>query len=1046
MINFKKTAVSVKNIKLSFKNVLPFLMMFLVGFTVNAQNRTVTGKVTNDKGEALGSATVEQTATIKTKTAADGTFSLSVPENAKSLTFSYVGYDKKSVSIAGKNNVLVSLVLAKTDDGEVIVTGYSKIKKNQFVGAATVISPKVFETVPVGAFDQTLQGAAPGLLVNSGSGQPGSSANLTIRGISSIGAAGAQPLYILDGIPIPSSDFQTMNANDFESIAILKDASASALYGSRGALGVIVLTSKKGKAGKNTFIYRTQIGFTQAPNPSNFNMMNSQEALAYEERAGMAGVAIGGPGWIYSRNNPTYASQTPAVQARRDFLLDSFGKNNVDYYKLLFRQGISRTHDINLSGGVDKTKYYLSLGLFDQEGIDLNSRLRRYTARFNLDQTIGKLNVQFNNSFGYSITNQNEGDFRGNSARNPFQIVWRAKPYENPLRADGSAIFGANTSAAPNIIGTAIEGLQQSFWIEKQFKINTGITLAFKVNDNITLKNVSGVDVASENSVRAINANSYVGSLQTANNGYYADAARTRANLINTSSAVFGKKFNKHEVELGAYFEIIKIYNKVLGFQLFNLDPRLTLTGQGAGALTSTVQNGSSAKSQAGIRSQFVTGSYTYDNRYTFTGNYRSDGTSRILNEANKIVNSYSVGLSWNATRENFFSKQNVLTDFKARYSIGQVPNINSIPTAGFGVPGGLYGASNYLGPQLPSYGTNNGFVGSTVTGLVPTTPGNGNLKIEYVKKSNIGFDIAAWKNRARVSVDIYKNVTKELFVSQPLASTTGFGGTSLDINAGTMSNKGVELTLAVDVVKNKDWLISVGFNHAINNNKIEDLGLVQEYPTGTSIIRKGLSYGSHYSFFYLGADPATGAPTYKKPDGTSTTNINDAGQFAEFGTYLPKHVGGFNADISYKRISVRAMFSYQFDVMRYNNVESWTTRGNSTYINAVNQNKILLTDQWRAPGDVKYYNGPQFERGFSSADIMDAKFLRFRNLNVSYQIPALSIKKFSLVKSAKFYIQGQNLKIWSPWRGLDPEDSNNISLNEFPNPKMVVVGLDINF
>ncbi len=319
-------------------------------------------------------------------------------------------------------------------------------------------------------------------------------------------------------------------------------------------------------------------------------------------------------------------------------------------------------------------------------------------------------------------------------------------------------------------------------------------------------------------------------------------------------------------------------------------------------------------------------------------------------------------------------------------------------------------------------------------------------LRIETIEKLNFGIEIGAWHNRANLKLDYYRNITNDLFVSQPLGSTTGFGGTSLPINAGKMSNRGIEATLSIDVVKSKNIDFTLGFNHAINKNKIEDLGIVNEYPLGTGIIRKGLPYGTHYSQHYLGADPATGRPTYKKADGSVTTDINQAGLFADFGTWQPKHVGGFTADVRIHRVSISALFSYQFEVYRYDNVESWTTRSTAGYINAVNQNRILLTEQWQKPGDVKYYAGALYDRGFTSADIHDAKFLRFRNLNVSYLLPSLSINGKSLIKSAKFYVQGQNLWIWSPWRGLDPEDSNNISLNEFPNPRMIVTGIDINF
>jgi TonB-linked SusC/RagA family outer membrane protein len=1047
----KKMYMKCKFLGLGIKQASMIIAMLVLTLVAQAQNRTVSGKVTDGKGGALVGATVEANK-VTTKTDANGDFSISVPQNAKSLTISFIGYKNEIVNIANRNTVSVSLEEGAKEEEAVIVTGYSREKKGKFSGANTVVSGKLIETVPVGSFDQVLQGRSPGIVVNSGSGQPGASANVTIRGISSIQGAGVQPLYVLDGVPIPAGDFQTLNPNDFESVTILRDADAAALYGARGGLGVIVITSKRGKTGAPSFTYRTQYGFTQPPTPNRFDMMNTSEALAYEERLGTMGAAILGPGWIYSKLNPTYATQSPTVQARRDFLLDSFKNNNSDYYNILFRQGISQSHDLNMQGGNERSRYYTSIGVFDQQGIDLNSRLRRYTGRFNIEQTTGKLSIEFKNTMGYSITNQNEGDWLGNSARNPFQIVWRAKPYENPLDAAGNPVFGPSTSAAPKVIGNTLEGIRNSYWQERQMKINSGLTFSYKLNDQITLRNTSGVDFVNEFGLRSINANSYIGSLQTNNNGYHSENARMRANLINTSSIGYAKKFGtKHDFGANAYFEVVKGYNRGLGFFVTNLDRRLTLTGQGAGTIptggAATVpQNGSSAKSEFGIVSTFGTLRYTFNDKYTIRGAVRRDGTSRIVNEENKYINTWSAGFVWDAIKEKFLDKQNFFTDLKVRVSYGQTPNIGSIATGGFGLSGGIYGITNYLGPQLPTFGTTTGFAGSTVTGLVPTSPGNPDLKIEYIEKQNYAIDMEFWKRRARVTVDYYRNMTKDLFVNQPLAANSGFGGTNLPINAGKMSNRGVELKVDVDVIKTRDWLVTLGVNHSINKNNIEDLGLVNEYIVGTSIIREGLPYGAHYTIKYLGANPADGRPTWAKQDGSATVNRAEAFQFADFGTWMADNVGSFSIDASYKRFNVRTLFTYQTGAERYNNVESWTTRGIPGYANAVNQNKKLLTEQWQKPGDVKYYQSPLFDRDFSSADIMNANFLRFRNINLSYTIPQVNVGKTKLFNSTKFYVQGQNLMIWSPWRGLDPEDSNNISLNEFPNPRAIVFGIDVNF
>jgi len=1025
-------------------------LVVVMAFVLNASaQKTVTGVVTDANGKPLPNVSVIVKGTnVGTSTKADGSYNLPVPANARTIIYSSVDMQSEEVNIGSRTSINTTLVAGDRALQEVIVTGYTREKKSQFTGSATVLGSKVVENVPVGAFDQALQGRAPGLLVNSSSGQPGTSANLTIRGVQSIVGANVQPLFIVDGVPLPAADMATINANDFESITVLKDAGAAALYGARGGLGVIVITTKKGRAGVTNVTFRSQLGFTQAPSSTNFDVMNTQEILSYEERLKLTGT----PGWEYSKLNPTYATASATVKARRDFLLDSIGKIDSDYSQYLFRQGISQTHELNVSGGSDKSRFFLSAAYMDQKGLDINSELKRYTTRFNFDHTAGKFNIQFNTAAGYSISTYSEGEWNAaNGAQNNFAMLWRSKPYENPYGADGKLIFGTSTNLNPKQVGNLIEQSQNSVLRQNQIKINSGITVNYKLFPNVNLRNTLGIDVSDDRWQRAINANSYWGSRQTNGAGLDAEATKITANTINTTSAVFNKRFNKiHDVEVGAYFEVVRGYQKALGFSLTNMDPRLTQTGQGAGtipvgALTAYPQNASSAKSQYGIRSYFATGRYTYKDKYTITGNVRQDATSRILNEDNKEILTWSAGASWNAIQENFLKKQKVLSDLRLRASYGIVPNIGSIATNNYTISGGLVTVSNYLGPQVPSYGTTTGFTGSTITGIVPTTPGNPNLKIETIQKLNIGAELGFWRNRIRATVDVYKNKTVDLFVSQPLPASSGFP--SLNVNAGTMENKGVELTLNIDVIRTKQFDLSFGFNHAINKNTITDLGLVNEYPLGTFVIRKGLPYGSHYTTKYLGADPTTGRPRFLKLDGTETLNPTEAPLFADFGTYLPKHVGGFNMDVRYGPFTLSALFSYQFDVVRSNNIENFITRGIAGYQSSVNGSRRLLTEQWQNPGDVKFYQNPIYDRGFSSSDLQDAKFLRFRNLNLAYQLPMINDGKGSkIIKGARFYVQMQNIAIWSPWRGPDPEDGNNISLGEYPNPRIVVTGIEINF
>jgi TonB-linked SusC/RagA family outer membrane protein len=1023
------------------KVVLLSSLVFCFALQVLAQgSKKISGKIVDQKTkQGLGGVTVNA-GKVNALSDANGNYQINVTDQ-KSVNFSIVGYEKLSRTIGTTSTINVELVASTAVLEEVVITGYTRENKSKFAGAVTTISGKTVNDVPVGSFDQAFQGRVPGMLVNSGSGQPGSSATITIRGIKSIQGAGAQPLYVLDGVPIPAFDMQTINPDDFESITVLKDATAAAIYGARGGTGVIVITSKRGKAGKNVVTYKTQYGITQRPNFDRMNLMSTREMLTYEEREKISGT----PGWNWSANNP--AIPTGMTAASKKVSLDSLSLIDIDYANIFYRQGISQSHELTLSGGSDRTKFFLSAGLFDQQGIDLGSSLKRYTIRFNLDHSTDKFTAQFNSSIGYSKSKLAEGDYLGNSSRSPFQMTYRAKTYENPYKPDGTLNWGASSSMAYKQVANLLEGLQNTTRGYDQIKMVGNGLLAYKLFPTLTVRNNLGVNASSNYINRYVNADSYIGSLQSFQSGIAQESNTVTSEFINTSSVVYNEKFGKSEFDASANFEIVRGFQRGLGFTLYNLDKRLTETGQGASALPTNgaatyPQNASSAKSGFGIRSYFATAKYTYDNKYSLNGNIRRDGTSRIVNNENREVTSWSAGFTWNALQERFLSKQNIFSELKLRLSFGIIPNIGSISTSSYGA--GLQSITNYQGPQVPTFGTA-AYAGSTLPGLVPNSPGNPNLKIERIQKSNIGIDFSVWNGRARFNVDAYDEKTLDLFVNQPLSGTTGFS--SLYINAGKMQNKGLELNAKVDVIKTRDFGVTLGVNHSYNVNTILDLGAVNEFFLGTFVIRKGLPYGSHYTYNYLGADPATGAPRYEAPDGTVTNDVAKAGQFAKFGNYLPKHQGGFDFEFRYKAFSVSGLFSYQFDVVRSNNTRNWITRGTSGYQSIVRGSRELIDNQWQTPGDNKLFQKSTYDRGFTSSDLEDAKFLRFRNLVVAYQLPAIKGPNGKpLFTGGRVYAQGQNLAIWSPWRGLDPEDNNNISLNEYPNPSMFTLGLDINF
>lgn len=1046
------------------RKFLLFGFLFFMVSTVFAQGGRITGKVTaKDDGSGLPGVTVQvKNTTQATSTDADGNYSLTVSSLSGTLVFRSVGFENQEVAISNRSIINVTLGSDENFLSEVVVTGYGNFAKNKFAGAATILKASdVVENTAVGSFTHTLQGRAPGVLVNSGSGQPGSNATIRIRGEQSIAGAGAQPLYVLDGVPIDAGTFYAMNPNDFETMTILKDANAAAMYGARGGVGVVVITTKQGKAGKTQYTARFQSGITSPPDFSRLNLMSSSELLAYEERIGlMGGNASSVPGWLYSRKNPANANKTEAELAAFDAELQKRRDINTDIADLLFRTGKSNMYEVAASGGTEKVRFYASGNFFDQQGIDLTSGLKRYTGRYNLTNTGKKVSFTWNNLLAYSERKNAVGDLLGNSAANPFQMIYRGKPYDNPYLPDGTLNSGAGgTNLNLKSLANVLERNNSSSDRHNQMKLNSGLTVTYDITDELTFRNVFGIDASNTLRESYINPGTYSGSLVTiGQNGLAREASYIGAELINTSSLTYTKTLNEdHSFKVGGFFEGIRGYNKGSGFLLYNLNPALLHTGQGAtalptnGALTMP-QNASSARSGYGIRSYFATGEYSFSDRISLNANIRRDGTSRIMNEANNEVTTWSVGGVWNITNESFMSNISAVSNARLRASYGTVPNIGSIAlgaynmSAGIGAGAASFAIPNYAGTQLPGF-TSTTYLGSTIPGLAPSSPGNSNYKIERIQKLNIGLDLGLFKDRLSIALDVYQNKTIDLFVSQPLSSTTGFN--TLDINAGQMSNKGFELAINGDIFKTKDLRISAGFNHAMNINNIDDLGLVEEYFLGTFVIRKGLPYGTHYTYNYLGADPATGKPTYETaPDEngntTSTTDFSQAGQFAKFGTFQPKHMGGFNLDVSYKGFFVSSLFSYQFDVVRSNNTRNWITDGTIGYASAVNQSRELIDNQWLQPGDQKFFPSPLYAKNFTSSDLEDARFLRFRELKVGYALPSSIVGENKFIKGVSVYANFFNLAIWSPWRGVDPEDNNNISLVEYPNPRMAVFGIDL--
>lgn len=996
-----------------------------------AQNRNVSGTVLDPNGQPLPNVSVRVTGTqIGTVTDAKGAFTLSVPSSAKTLQISSVGFVGQTVNIPLQGPVSVSLQTDNSTLGAVIVTGYQRIKRSEYSGSATKITSDKVNFVPSASFDQILQGKAPGLLVTSGSGQPGSSARVQIRGASSI-TGGNAPLYVIDGMPVEEGVFQSINPNDFESVDVLRDAVATAQYGNRGSNGVIIATTKKGRAGKTTIAYNGQYGVTQA-GKENFDMMNSSQLLQFHEMLGKFLPTITLPGWLYSRNNPANAGLPASTLTQYDQILDSLRSINTNWKDVFERQGSFQSHDLNVSGGSDATRYFLSGGYYSEDGIGERSDLKRYTVRANVDSKTDKLTFSFNSSAGYTHRNFIESE-SAIALANPFAAAYLALPYQKLYNADGSFNTGSG-HVGPN----AYARYFQTSNLSDQIKLLGSMNATYDITKNISLGGFAGVDYRTTTSERAVYPNTYAsnsagfptgpGNGSTTGGGSYGNGNTSYLQTIVRAIAGYHKMFaEKHDVDVQLISEYTREKTASFSYTGYGIDPKRLNTP--AAITPGTVDNKlipavGGGKSGRALYAAMGLVRYTYAGKYTFNGSIRRDASSQ-LPEANRWQNFYAGGVTWAVLKENFANNWQKISDLKVRASYGTSANADGFPFGDFGyLP--LYGGGTYNGSQT----------------IVPSNAGNLGLKWEKIATLNLGIDFGFFKNRITGSVDVYNKRGYDNIVTQKVPMETGFR--SLDVNAATVQNRGIELQLNTDVVRANSFTWSVGGNVAYNKNKVVSLGQVNEFEQGTEIVRVGLPLGAHYIVKWAGVDAATGAPLYYTKDGKVTNVYSDNDKVADFGTYNAPWIGGFNTSLKYKGFQLDALFTFQQGFKRFNN-QDFFQLNHAFAQQGYNVREEMLT-MWQNPGDVTNIQSPLYQRQFTSKDIQDASFLRFKNVVLSYNFPKNILSSTKVFSGARVYVQGQNIYTWTKWTGFDPEDDNNIASYEYPTPTIVTVGLNVNF
>ena len=992
-------------------------------------NKIIKGRVVSSDNTPLSGVSVLVTGTsIGVITNSNGNFTIDVPDNAQSLSFSLVGYAELKVNISGRSQIDVTLTTVTTSLDEVIVTGYTNYARSKSVAAATTIKADKINQVPM-TVDQLLQGRVPGLTVSSGSGQPGQSAKMTIRGVGTI-TGNTDVLYILDGIPIENGYFQNLNPSDIETITVLKDASSKALYGSRGSNGVIVITTKKGKAGKLSFNYKSQYGFSDLPTPT-FKMMNTSEHLLFEEQIGQETGATAGPGWTYSPKNPSYANKPAAVQQRYNNILDSLKKINTDWRDFFFQKGQFMEQQIDASGGSDKVQFYSSLNYYDQDGIAVRSGMKRVTLRNNVDFHTNKLTGKLYVNIGYSSSSFIEAE-GGSSGNNPLSAVYYALPYEYPYYPGHILVTSGNTNIYPVMDqregSNAYERLLNTSNKTNQLKTMISSSLEYEIFKGLKAKTQAGIDYRQSIDEAFVNPDSYSGSkVSNGKKGSFGQGSRRNFSVISTSGLTYAKKIGTlHDFDVTALFEYNYDNYQSFGYTGYGIEGRLPNTPAGITQGSSTngfIPSVSGGRTESALASYMAFGRYTYNNKYTVNLSARYDGSSTVPPK-NRWHPFYSAGFNWDAKKENFFENIKFLSDFRLRASYGTT-------ASPFGSDFGYaasFGTTSYAGNS----------------GIRPTLPGNQDYDWEYAKELNIGTDISILNNRIRLILDVYNRITSNLIFARPRSITSGFS--DVTVNGGSVQNKGVEIDLQGDIVRNKNLKWTIGGNIAFNKNKVLNLDGADEFEIGyTGIIRVGLPLGSHYAPEWGGVDPATGVPTYINPaTGLKTTTYNAATlSVAKFGSYNPGYTGGAFTSLSYKGLALNVLFSFVGDVYRYDN-EMYYNENPS--FKTSNQTIRMLYDRWQKPGDIALLPDIKAKRSYSSFDIYNASYVRLRNVNLRYHLPERLISKLKGLGGIQIFVQGENLYTWTKWIGFDPENGNEYNKFSFPNPRTYTAGININF
>lgn len=969
-------------------------------------DRAVRGKVTDEKGEALPGVNVILKGTQRgTTSAADGSFELTVPDAGSNiLIFSFVGYLSQEIEVGTRNILDVKLREDEKSLEEVVVVGYGTVKKSDLTGSVSSVKAEEINAFPAANVMQALSGRAPGVQVKQNTGAPGGAVSVRIRGTNSIQGSN-EPLYVIDGFPTSGTPLM-LNNSDIESIEILKDASAVAIYGSRGANGVVLITTRSGKDGKMRVDYESSFGTQQLR--KKLDLMNAKEYATFYN--------------ILASNEkvkPYFAQDQ----------VNNFGEG-FDWQDFIYRKAPIQNHSLNISGGNAKTQFSISGSYFGQEGIIRGSDYNRYSLRTNINHNISeKFKAALSTTLSRNQTSrQNSGG--GIQGQSLISASLVSPPTLTPYNDDGT--YRVLALPLPIVVINPLNYINET--IDKGFsnKVLANASLSYEPVKGLIMKIYGGIENSDDR-------NDYYRTLNFYNSQASANVSTSQfTSLVNENTITYSRNFgSKHSiVALGGF-----TYQDFLS---------TSLSGSGTGFLSDATESYNLASatipgipgsgySKSVLLSYLGRINYSFNNRLLATVSFRSDGSSKY-SKGNKWGFFPSAALAWKVKEEAFLKDISFISDMKIRASWGRTGS-QAI---------GAYATLNQLSAGKTVFGN------ALYNTFAPSTTLPGNLKWETTEQTDFGIDLAILQNRVQITADYYNKNTNDLLNSVQLPASMGFSNTIR--NVGIIQNKGFEFSANATVLEGKfKWDLSG--NIAFNKSKVVKLYGGQQILAGRvsvlifnddiTLLREGESMGVFYGYQEDGYTE-NGLVKYKDINGDGAINLNDK---VILGDPNPKFIYGLNSFMSFKGLDLTLFLQGS----QGNDLANISGIGNTLHYSwGMNLLKDALYNHWTPENpDAKYPKVSMFQTiNFSNRFIENGSFLRLRNIELGYNLP-LGNWDISWIRHAKIYVSGQNLLTLTKYSWWDPEVNSSggassvtqgIDFSTYPVAKSYLVGLRVGF